>query len=142
MYGGLCALRRTILQSLLSVCQDQPSPLSKDFDWEYFPRLLSSPEVPKLSAKAFLATEQRIPGLGNGVLQDILWTAHIHPKAKMGLLSDGNKECLFIQIKDVLAEMAALGGRDTEKDLLGSPGGYKTAMSKNNAGLPCRFAVN
>lgn|GEM_PF-2077218 len=30
--------------------------------------------------KAFLATEQRIPGLGNGVLQDILWTARIHPK--------------------------------------------------------------
>jgi formamidopyrimidine-DNA glycosylase len=41
-----------------------------------------------LSAKAFLATEQRIPGLGNGVLQDILFTAGIHPKRKMAAISE------------------------------------------------------
>jgi hypothetical protein len=34
-------------------------------------------EVKKLSLKALLATEQRIPGLGNGVLQDILFKARM-----------------------------------------------------------------
>ncbi len=33
--------------------------------------------------------------------------------------------------------MTKLGGRDTEKDFFGNNGGYKTVMSKNNAGLPC-----
>ncbi|MDF2870055.1 MAG: Formamidopyrimidine-DNA glycolase, binding, partial [Anaerocolumna sp.] len=29
------------------------------------------------------------------------------------------------------------GGRDTEKDLYGNPGGYITYMSKNTYGEPC-----
>lgn len=33
---------------------------------------LWSREKPSLSAKALLATQKRIPGIGNGVLQDIL----------------------------------------------------------------------
>ncbi|TFG69373.1 MAG: endonuclease VIII, partial [Anaerolineales bacterium] len=52
----------------------RPSPLSDAFDRAYFDTLFDE-NTPKLSAKAFLATEQHIPGLGNGVLQDILWTA-------------------------------------------------------------------
>ncbi|MCL6590943.1 MAG: hypothetical protein K6U80_13445 [Firmicutes bacterium] len=40
------------------------------------------------------------------------------------------------QVQEVLAEMARLGGRDTEKDLFGKNGGYRTVMNKNNAGLP------
>jgi formamidopyrimidine-DNA glycosylase len=51
-------------------------------------RLLSPDAVQKLSLKAALATEQRIPGLGNGSLQDILWQAHLHPKRKTNTLSD------------------------------------------------------
>lgn len=34
----------------------------------------------KLTAKTFLAAEQRIPGLGNGVLQGILFQACIYLK--------------------------------------------------------------
>jgi formamidopyrimidine-DNA glycosylase len=33
--------------------------------------------------------------------------------------------------------MAAEGGRDTETDLYGQPGGYKTVLSKNTAGTAC-----
>ena len=73
----------------------------------------------KLSAKAFLATEQRIPGLGNGVLQDILWYANIHPKRKISTLSAEQKHKLFRSVKTILAEMTELGGRDTERDLFG-----------------------
>jgi formamidopyrimidine-DNA glycosylase len=66
-----------------------------------------------LSAKAFLATEQRIPGLGNGVLQDILWKSRIHPRRKMADLSDRAIQAMYGAVKSVLAEMAARGGRDT-----------------------------
>jgi formamidopyrimidine-DNA glycosylase len=33
--------------------------------------------------------------------------------------------------------VAEQGGRDTEKDLFGNPGGYKTYLSKNTAFTPC-----
>ena len=69
------------------IAKTRPSPLTDAFDRAYFDTLFDE-NTPKLSAKAFLATEQRIPGLGNGVLQDILWTARIHPKRKMGELSE------------------------------------------------------
>jgi formamidopyrimidine-DNA glycosylase len=99
--------------------------------------MLAGPETQKLRAKGFLATGQRVPGLGNGVLQDILWSAKIHPKSRVSAWSESDQECLFQQVKAVLSAMAELGGRDTEKDLFGNEGGYKTVMSKNTAGHPC-----
>jgi formamidopyrimidine-DNA glycosylase len=114
----------------------RPSPLSEAFDRAYFDTLFNE-DTPKLSAKAFLATEQRIPGLGNGVLQDILWTARIHPKRKMGELSEGDVDGMFGAVKQMLAAMTARGGRDTERDLFGRPGGYKTVLSKNTVDTPC-----
>jgi formamidopyrimidine-DNA glycosylase len=34
--------------------------------------------------------------------------------------------------------MTESGGRDTEKDLYGNPGGYPTILSKNTFGNPCK----
>jgi formamidopyrimidine-DNA glycosylase len=93
--------------------------------------------VQKLSAKAFLATEQRIPGLGNGVSQDILWHAKIHPKRKINTLSGEEFKQLFRSVQTILNKMTELGGRDTEKDLYGNNGGYLTKMSKNTSGSTC-----
>jgi len=118
------------------IAKTRPSPLSDAFDRAYFGTLFGE-DTPKLSAKAFLATEQRIPGLGNGVLQDILWTARIHPKRKMGELSDQAIDAMYEAVKHVLAEMTMQGGRDTEKDLFGHPGGYETVLSRNTVGKPC-----
>ena len=87
--------------------------------------------------RLFLATEQRIPGLGTGVLQDILWKSRIHPRRKMAELPDRAIQDMYGAVKSVLAEMAARGGRDTERDLFGRPGGYKTILSKNTVGTPC-----
>jgi len=115
----------------------KPSPLSDEFDWAYFSRLITSAEVQKLSAKAFLATKQRIPGLGNGVLQDILYNARIHPKRRVETLTDGERENLYHSIKSTLKEMTAQGGRDTTKDLFGRPGGYRTRLSQNTVDKPC-----
>mgnify|MGYP001285299221 CR=1 FL=1 len=99
-------------------------------------RLLES--KPALSAKAFLATEQRFPGIGNGVLQDILYEAGIHPKRKVSTLSDEDTDRLEQSVVSTLREMIRLGGRDTEKDLFDQSGGYVTAMSKNTVGTACR----
>lgn len=114
----------------------KPSPLVDAFDRAYFQTLLK-PDDPKMTSKAFLATEQRIPGLGNGVLQDILWASRIHPKKKMVDLSPAAIDTMFANTKRLLAEMVDLGGRDTERDLFWQAGGYKTVLSKNTVGQPC-----
>lgn len=118
------------------IAKTRPSPLTDAFDRAYFDTLFDV-DTPKLSAKAFLATEQRIPGLGNGVLQDILWTAHIHPKRKMGELTGHEIDAMYDAVKRVLAAMTAQGGRDTERDLFSNFGGYKTVLSKNTVDTHC-----
>lgn len=138
MYGGLwCFSEGTFDNPYYSVAKEKPTPLSEEFNRLYFEDLLSLQGMEKLSAKAFLATEQRIPGLGNGVLQDILYQAAIHPKRKIKTLTENEKEHLFISIKSTLAEMIEKGGRDTEKDLFGHYGKYQTKLSKKTLGTPC-----
>jgi formamidopyrimidine-DNA glycosylase len=138
MYGGiLCFKAGQADNPYYLVARDALSPFSHAFDWPYFQKLLTPPEMGKLSAKAFLATEQRIPGLGNGCLQDILYNAKIHPKRKVGMLDEKERRALFQAVKTTLADMAAQGGRDTEPDLFGNPGGYASRCSKNTVGQPC-----
>ena len=78
-----------------------------------------------------------IPGFGNGVLQDILFNSGINPKRKISTISDFEKEDLFHDFKFNLHSMPDKGGRDTEKDLFGKAGGYKTIFSKNTYKNPC-----
>lgn len=138
MYGGLwCFKGGEFDNPYYKVAKEKPSPLAVEFDKGYFLNLLSVPDIEKLSSKALLATEQRIPGLGNGVLQDILYEAKIHPRKKVNTFSDQDRENLFYAIKSVLEKMALQGGRDTEKDLFGQPGGYKTKLSKKTFNSPC-----
>lgn len=118
------------------IAKERPSPLEDAFDRAYFATLFNA-DTPLLSAKAFLATEQRIPGLGNGVLQDILWKARIHPKRKMGDLPPSGVDAMFDAVKTLLADMVAKGGRDTERDLFGRAGGYVTVLSRFTVGKPC-----
>ena len=137
MYGGIMAFAKGAWENgYYQVAADKPSPLSDEFSEVYFDKLCAG--LPgKLSVKALLATEQRIPGLGTGVLQDILFISGIHPKKKLSALTDEDKERIYHAIKTVLREMTDQGGRDTEKDLLGAPGGYSTILSRKTAGTPC-----
>jgi len=116
--------------------KEKPSPLGGAFDRAYFERLFNE-RTARLPAKAFLATEQRIPGLGNGVLQDILFRAGVHPRRRMNTLSVSQVDTLFDAVKATLAEMTRLGGRDTEKDLFGNAGRYRTLLSRNTVNKPC-----
>lgn len=90
------------------------------------------------SGKAVLATEQRIPGLGNGVLQDILYNARVHPRRKWSTLDNNTLRALYESIQTTLEAMTRAGGRDTDKDLFGRPGGHPTKCSKNTVGSPHR----
>lgn len=88
-------------------------------------------ELPQsTSAKAFLATKQHFPGLGNGTLQDILFDARISPRRKLGTMDAEDRQRLLLSVKSVMEQMRRLGGRDTEKDLFGEKGGYAVKMSK------------
>jgi formamidopyrimidine-DNA glycosylase len=138
MYGGMGAFLEGKLDNpYYRVAKEKPSPFSSAFDEIYFDRMVSVPEAQKLSLKALLATEQRIPGLGNGVLQDILFQAKMHPKKKVNTLSGKDKKVLFNSVKDTLSVMAAQGGRNTELDLFGRPGAYRTVLCKNTVNKPC-----
>lgn len=111
-------------------------PLDEAFGRDYF--LSLARELKRdMSVKAFLATEQRIPGLGNGVLQDILFNAGVSPKRKMSSVDGKDMENLLEAMKSTLGAMLENGGRDTEKDLFGNKGRYRTLMSKNTYKNPC-----
>jgi formamidopyrimidine-DNA glycosylase len=138
MYGGLWCFREGEFHNpYYDAASSKPSPLSDEFDRAYFDHLITAAEVQKLSAKALLATEQRIPGLGNGVLQDILYQARVHPKRLTGTLTGGEREALSHAVKSVLREMTVQGGRDTTRDLFGQPGGYRTKLSQATVGQSC-----
>jgi len=136
MYGAIYAYKGERDNFYHQNSLSSVSPLSDTFDEQYFGDIFKSVKK-DMSAKALLATEQRIPGLGNGVLQDILFNAGIHPKRKISTLSDLERSDLFHSLKVTLQSMTDKGGRDTEKDFYGNFGKYKTILSKNTYKNPC-----
>jgi hypothetical protein len=59
-----------------------------------------------------------------------------HPRKKVDSLGEKGKNGLFMALQDTLSKMMELGGRDTEKDIYGNPGGYTTIFSKNSISSP------
>ena len=136
MYGGIWVYKGMFDNKYHQGSLNSISPLEDAFDEYFFDTIFKSAKK-DICIKALLATEQRIPGIGNGVLQDILFNAGIHPKRKKSTLSDFEKAELFHCLKSTLICMTNKGGRDTEKDFFGNSGGYKTLLSKNTVNYPC-----
>lgn len=137
MYGGLFLMDASTVENGYYISsKTKISPLSEENNTGYFFGLMDQVKL-NYSVKAFLATEQRFPGLGNGVLQDILWHAKLHPRRKLDTLTQAEKQALYRSVKQTLSEMVASGGRDTEKDIFGCPGGYKTRLSVKTKDSPC-----
>ncbi len=141
MYGGiLCFAGDSFdggLNAYYSCARTKPQVMSDAFTKEYFLGLINAGDVQNKSAKAFLATDQMIPGLGNGVLQDILYNARVHPKTKIATLSVRQREELYHHVKDTTCEMLEKGGRSSEKDLFDRKGGYISYLSKDTVGTHC-----
>lgn len=139
MYGGIWCFKDGEFDNIYyKLAKEKPSPFSEGFNFNYYEKIISDESLQKKSVKVLLATEQRIPGLGNGVLQDILFNAKLHPKRKISTLSTEEIEKLYHSIKSTLDEMVKKGGRDTEKDLFGCLGGYVTKLSKNTVKELCK----
>ncbi|GAB1359271.1 formamidopyrimidine-DNA glycosylase [Porphyromonadaceae bacterium] len=136
MYGGIYAFHKSTDNKYRTLSLESISPLEDEYTEECFNKFITS-EKRNIPIKALLATEQRIPGVGNGVLQDILFNARIHPKRRIKTLNEIEKERLFQSLKSTLADMTLQGGRDTESDIFGQRGGYKTILSKNTYNNPC-----
>jgi len=138
MYGGVgCFIQNELDNTYYTIAKEKPSPLSEEFDEDYFDTLIRVNHVQNLSLKAFLATDQRIPGLGNGVLQDILFNAKLHPKQKINNILKKQTRDLFKSIKTTLTDMVNNNGRNTERDLFCRYGEYRTKMCKNTVGKQC-----
>jgi len=118
------------------IAKEKPSPLQDEFTYDYFKGLISSCPA-TMSIKGMLATEQRIPGLGNGCLQDILFNAKLHPKRKHETLDETQLRQLYDAVKKTLPEMANRGGRATEKDMFGKEGGYVPTLYAKTVGTSC-----
>ncbi|MCL2474585.1 MAG: endonuclease VIII [Chloroflexi bacterium] len=137
LYGMLLAFRENTLDNFYyQVAKNKPSPLSHEFTWDYFIDIYNTTK-PSLSAKALLATEQRIPGLGNGVSQDILFNAGINPRSKLSSLEQQDLKALYKSVQETLHKMTEQSGRDSEKDLFGIKGGYRTILSSQTWQNPC-----
>lgn len=138
LYGGLGAFPRESLDNpYYRVALAKPSPLGPEFTREYFDQAVLRPELAGKSVKFVLATEQRIPGLGNGVLQDILFAAGLNPRRPSGDLGSASRDRLYRSVVETLRAMTDLGGRNTDKDLLGQAGGYVCRLCAATAGTPC-----
>ncbi len=137
MYGGIILHDGRYDNEYYIKSKSFISPFSSEFD-DYYTKALTETKLTSLSVKGFVATQQRFPGIGNGVLQDILFKAGLHPKRKISSLEAKNDDLLLESIHSVLQDMTDGGGRDTEKNLFGISGKYKTLMSKNtlNSGCP------
>lgn len=140
MYGGIyCFKHGAQINSYYHAAIERISPYQKAFDQAYFDHLVRAAldSNPKLSVKGLLATQQRIPGLGNGVFQDIALKAGLNPKRKATALGDAQLDKLYHSLQQVLHQMALQGGRNTETDLWGARGGYQTQLCSKTSGKPC-----
>lgn len=117
------------------VAYEAVDPLSKAFTYDYFLEK-SLINQGKGSVKQALSTEQHIPGLGNGILQDILFTAKLNPKRKVITLSETDKKTLYETIITMIDKMTFFGGRDTQKNFHGEKGSYQVLMSQEHHQCP------
>lgn len=139
MYGAMFLVRPDIYDNPYYLAGKQkPMPNTEEFTYKYFGQLFEGLSG-NCSMKAFLATEQRIPGLGNGVLQDILLLAGLHPRRKISRLTSGERRKVFDAVQETLERMTSAGGRNTEKDFFGNKGGYQSMLCKNTVGKPCPY---
>lgn len=138
-WGEVRLLEQSEVSNHPHLKKDAVSPLSDAFTFAYFNGLFDAlPEKKRVTAKYFIISEPGIWGVGNGCLQDILYRAKVHPKRLMISLSNEERQMLYLAIKQTLAEIVELGGRDSERDFYNRCGGYQRNLHSKMVGRPCR----
>ncbi len=114
------------------------TPLERAFTAARLTRMLRGyDQAAGKSIKYFLISSHLVGGIGNGYLQDVLFRAGVSPMRKVCDLTDAECVALHAAAVGTLKEAVAAGGRDTERDLLGRPGGYRPTLDSRAAGKPC-----
>jgi len=111
-------------------------PLDKDFFAQKLREMVEA-EAKNPSVKYFLVSEPGISGIGNGMCQEVLFEAGIHPKTKIKSLTETEIDGLHRALRTVVSKACELGGRDNETDIYGNVGGFETRMTAKTAGTPC-----
>ena len=137
-WGAALLLPQLEVSSHRFVNLEKPSPLSDDFTPDYFLELFAAlAKDGSDSVKYFMISEPGVLGVGNGCLQDILWHARIHPRRRAADLSRAEQRRLYAATRESLREMVEGGGRDSDRDLYGCPGGYTRILHSKVVGQPC-----
>jgi len=116
---------------------DFPLINTDDFTYDFFKALIDKTEGKILSVKQLLAAKNRIPGIDNNLLQDILWEARVNPKKKIDALNKNELNRIFKAIKTVPSAVIAAGGKDIDRDVYGNLGKFPGKVSRNTVGKPC-----
>jgi len=138
LYGFILLGKEEDLKSQYSYYQlamDAVNPLNPEFTYEHFLHVTEL-NLNKGSVKQALSTNQHIPGLGNGTLQDVLFHAKISPKRKVNTLTDEDKHRLYQSVIHKIDEMITFGGRNTSSNMFGEKGRYEVIMSNDKDQCP------
>lgn len=90
---------------------------------------------PKQPIKTYLT--KNVAGIMSTFAGEILLHAGIHPSVHIGKLDDAAQERLYRAMRDVLSKACEAGGRTSEVDLYGNPGGYVAMSERKHIGEPC-----
>ena len=118
-------------------------PLHPDFTFERFNSMLDEyPEKTSKGIKGFLVAtgyvmSNHVSGLGNAIVQDILFHARLNPKRKTPDITPEERKLLYDAIQTTVAKAIVQGGRYDECDLYGDPGGYVRLMDSKTVDKPC-----
>jgi formamidopyrimidine-DNA glycosylase len=93
----------------------------------------------KGAVKSFLLNQERIAGIGNAYVHDILFLAGLHPLRTIDTLTDDEVEALWKGIQKGLKPSLRKRGAFYERDLYGKRGGFKMKdiLVGYREGKPC-----
>ena len=144
LYGFILLGQEDVLKSnylYYKLAMDAVHPLDPAFTYDHF-LTVTELNSEKGSVKQALSTNQHIPGLGNGTLQDVLFEAKISPKRKVKTLTEDDKKALYKAVQYKIDEMITFGGRHTTANMFGEKGGYHVIMTNERDTCPkCHEAL-
>lgn len=114
-------------------------PLGGSF-WAYTDFVRNHMDDPKQAIKTYLT--KNIAGIMSTFAGEILLHANIHPAMHVGKLDDKAHERIYAAMADVLTQACKAGGRTSEVDLFGNPGGYQAMSERKHIGEPCPLCGN
>jgi formamidopyrimidine-DNA glycosylase len=138
MWGAMELFERGQERQRQYIKDMRTTPVEPGFTFEYFSTLIDELySQGKRSVKSLLTQDQLIPGLGNAIAQDILFSACLHPRHPIQELSPGQRRDLYQAVLETVREAVRQGGRYDEVDLYNRPGGYVRLMDKYALERPC-----